>query len=248
MTIAAPAARTAPNEPVRGRLSGAIEYARHYAATGGILLWGAGAAVLAVHSMGMGLPDPTRFAMLDSWLIGLACLGCPMLALRSLGRWCKPQTCMMIAVACFALALLLTVLALGGAMHPNTLNGTFEVILPEAAGIHAINAADAEVHAARRESAAYERGYGNALTALTDQRCAALASLGRIEGMTAGELGELRELIDIAEAALAADRPQRSMGGLATVTAIDGSTKGTGQAAGWTPPAPRANGVHVDRA
>lgn len=160
----------------------------------GLLLWAAGAAVLAIHSTGLGLPDPTRFAMLDSWLVGLACLGCPLMALRAFTQRIRLQAFAAVAVFCLALAVLLTVLILGGAMHPDTLNGTFEVILPLAAFIQAANAYDSEVHARRREAVAEQAARTDALAERLEAHYRAVANLDRLDAMGVGELGMLIEV------------------------------------------------------
>lgn len=182
--------------PVRGRTERAVSYGRRHAWQTGLLLWAGAAAVLGIHSSGIALPDPARFAMLDAWLIGLGCLGCPILPMRSLGRWFSPQTCMMVAVFCFALALLLTALTLGGALHFKPLIATFALILPEAAGIQSINAADAECHAVRRERLAYRRGRVEALAEAIGQRQAVLAGYGQFGAMAVGDLCAVTEPAD----------------------------------------------------
>lgn len=233
----------APTDPVRGRAARAIDFNRRYAWLTGLLLWAAGAAVLAIHSTGLALPDPGRFAMLDVWLIGLGCLGCPILPMRSLGRWLKPQTCILVAVFCFALALLLTALTLGGALHTNALDDTFRVILPLAGGIQAINAADAEVHAVRRAQDSYRQGRRDVVLAQVDQRYAALAGLSQLEAMGPAEL---EALIDTAHSVLEtklSDHPRRR---LVSVPCADGSA--ARRATVRVVAARRAEGMRTDRA
>jgi hypothetical protein len=167
----------------------------------GLALWGASALALALHAHHVAFPDPVRFSMLDSWLIGLGCLGCPVLALRALGKWLTPTTCLFIGAIMFALALLLTALTLTGEMHPAPLDATFGLILPEALGIHAVNAADVELRASRREQAAYREGRIDALTDTLDERYAALAGLDRLGHM---ELPALEAIADIVAAHIAA--------------------------------------------
>ena len=58
----------------------------------GLAFWGAASVALALHAYHLALPDPVRFSMVDSWLIGLGCLGCPVLALRTLGRRSEEHT------------------------------------------------------------------------------------------------------------------------------------------------------------
>lgn len=186
----------AQSDPVRGRIDTATDFTRRHAAAGGVALWAASCAVLAAHCSGLALTDPVRFAMLDSWLIGLGCLGCPLLALRAMGRWLTPSSCWLIAAFCFAIALLLTVLTVTGAVHFHTLDATFAVILPEAAAIQAVNAADAERRGARRAGSAYRAGREDVLTEEVDVRCRALAGLERLAGMSVGELTELGGIID----------------------------------------------------
>jgi hypothetical protein len=167
----------------------------------GAALWGAGALALALHANHVALPDPVRFSMLDSWLIGLGCLGCPVLALRALGRRLTPTACLFIGGIMFAFAVMLTALILAGEMHPAPLDATFGLILPEALGIHAVNAADVELRAARREQAAYQRGRIDVLTETLEQRYAAAAGLERLEQI---DLPHLRALADIVAAHIAA--------------------------------------------
>lgn len=186
----------APSEPVRGRLERALNYARRHATVGGLLLWAAAGAVFAVHATGVGLPDPTRFAMLDSWLIGLGCVGCPLMAVRDLGRRINLQVFAMISVFCVALAILLTALILGGSLRDNTLDDTFALILALAGAIQLFNAYDGELHARRREVAARQAGREAALSVEVDARYRALSGLERLGQKSVDELVELAGIID----------------------------------------------------
>lgn len=183
----------APHDPVRGRIRGAITNARRHATTAGILLWAGAGAAYAIHATRTGLPDPTRFAMLESWLIGLGCIGCPLLPLRALARRVRLQAFQAVALVFAALTILLTGLILGGALHYNTLDATFAVILPLAVAIQAVNAADAETHAQRREQASYRAAREDATAAQIDVRYAALANLDRMQAMTVDELAVIIE-------------------------------------------------------
>lgn len=167
----------------------------------GLTLWGIGALLFALHAYHLALPDPVRFSMLDSWVIGLGCLGCPVLALRALGRHLTPNACLFIGGVCLAIAALLTGLTLVGEMHPKPMNATFGLILPLALGIHAVNAADVEMRAARRERAAYQSGRIDAVAGLVEQRYAAVAGLERLDAM---DLAGLKTLADIVAAHIAA--------------------------------------------
>jgi hypothetical protein len=164
----------------------------------GAALWGGSALAFSLHAYHLALPDPVRFSMLESWAIGLGCLGCPVLALRFLGKRLTPTACLFIGAIMFAFAVLLTVLTLAGEMHPDPLDATFGLILPEALGIHAVNAADVELRAARRERAAYQDGYEvgriDALTDTLEQRYAVVAGLDRLAEM---DLPRLKALADI---------------------------------------------------
>jgi hypothetical protein len=211
---------TLPDRPEStcSRIRRAIDFHRRHAGHVGLGLWVASAAVLAVHSTGEAFPNPTRFAMLDAWLIGLGCIGSPLLALRTLGRWLQPEACRGIAICAFTLALVLTALTIGGALHFNTLDGLFAVILPEAAGIQALNAAEAEVHARLREERAYRRGRLDTLAEAFAQRQAALAGISHLEDMSVAELedleGKIAALLDEKRAGAPAlrllPRPPRS--------------------------------------
>lgn len=163
----------------------------------GLALWGAGALVLALHAYHLALPDPVRFSILDSWLIGLGCVGCPVLVLRAPGRRLTPTAFLFIGGIMFAFAVLLTALTLTGEMHPNPLDATFGLILPEALGIQAVNAADVELRAQRREAATYRSGRIDALTDTLEQRYAVVAGLDRLGKM---DLPRLRALADIVAA------------------------------------------------
>lgn len=175
----------------------------------GIALWGASAIALALHANHLALPDPVRFSMLDSWLIGLGCLGCPVLALRSLGRHLTLAACVFIGGIMFTCALLLTALILTGQMHPTPIDASFGLILPEALGIHAVNAADVELRAMRREQAAYRAGRIDALADTLDERYAALAGLEHLGQM---DLPALEAIADIVAAHIAAhDTEPRSL-------------------------------------
>ena len=167
----------------------------------GLALWGASALALALHAYNIAFPDPTRFSMLDSWLIGLGCLGCPILAMRAAGRRLTTTACFFVSGVTFALAALLTGLTLVGEMHPKPLDATFGLILPLALAIHAFNAADVELCAQRRERAAYESGRIDALTDTLELRYAALAGVDRLDEM---DLPALKTLADIVAAHITA--------------------------------------------
>jgi hypothetical protein len=215
----------APSEPARGRYDRAIDFTRRHAAAGGLALWAGAAAALAIHSTGTALPDPTRFAMLDCWLVGLGSLGCPVIALRPLGCWLKPQACMLIAAFCFAVALLLTALTLGGALRFNTLDDTFALILSLAVAIQSVNAADAELHGAGRRAAAYQAGRTDEAAEQLEVRYRAVANLDRLDAMGVGELGMLIEVASGLRNAKLCDR-----GALRLVPAPSGGQSANGAA------------------
>jgi hypothetical protein len=141
--------------------------------------------------------------MLDAWLIGLGCVGCPLMALRDIAERINLQVFEVATVFCAALAILLTALILGGALHYNTLNATFGLILPLAPAIQAFNAYDGEVHARRREQRAYRRGRLEVFAEQYAQGHAALAGLDRLEAMSADDL---EDLVDTAKALIAEKR------------------------------------------
>jgi hypothetical protein len=199
----APIPLPAPCDPVRGRLQRAINHSRHRARTIGLALWAAALAVFAVHTTGIGIADPTHFSMLDSWLIGLGCIGCPIMVLRDLAARINLQVFEVVAVFCTALAMLLTALILGGALHYNTLDATFALILPLAAAIQATNAYDGEVHARRREQRARRRARLEILAEQYAQSHAALAGLDRLEAMS---VEDLEDLVDTAITLIAEKR------------------------------------------
>jgi hypothetical protein len=167
----------------------------------GLTLWGSAALALALHAYGLALPDPTRFAVLECWLLSLGCLGCPILAMRAPGRHLTVYTCVLIGAVSFTIAVLLTALTLVGEMRPHAISGTFGLILPLALGLHAINAADVERRGTREHAAAYQAARIDALTDTLDARYAALAGLERLEQM---ELPALEALADIVAAHIAA--------------------------------------------
>lgn len=195
MSTAALTELTTPTEPVRGRIDRAIHSARRHARTVGLTLWAAAGTVFALHASGTAFPDSTRFAMLDSWLIGLGCLGCPLMALRDLERRINLQVFGAVTVFCVALATLLTALILGGALRGDTVDDIFALILPLAPAIQALNATDGEVHARRREAAAHQAGREDAVAAQVDQARAALAGLSHLEEMSVGDLYMLAEVV-----------------------------------------------------
>lgn len=188
-------------DPARGGLVPAVDAIRRNAWVIGLGLWAAAGIVFGVHASGAALPDPTRFAMLDSWLIGLGCLGCPLLPLRALARRYNLQAFILVAVFCAALAIMQTALILSGLLHYNTLDATFALILPLAAAIQPFNAADAELHARSREAVAYRLGRQDGTAGLIDLHHAALAGMDRLEGMSPAELDAH---IEIAQRILAA--------------------------------------------
>lgn len=172
-----------------------VNTVRRRAWIAGILLWASGAALLALHSTRTAMPDPSRFAMADIWLIGLGCIGCPVLPLRALGTRLTPAVCITASVAAFALALLLTVLIVGGALHPNTLDATLEIILPLAAGIQTANAADGEIRARRREQRARRQARLEVMGEMYTERHTTLATLEQIEQMPEEDLEALVDAV-----------------------------------------------------
>jgi len=217
LLTAPPQADPAQGEPVRGRFARTFGYLRHRPWIAAAALWAAAATVLALHSTRLALPGAARFAMVETWLVGLGCIGaigCPILPMRGPARCLTPQTCRLIAASCFTLALVLTVLTLGGALHFNAISGVFAVILPEAAGIQAANAADCEVQTARREAFAYQRGRLESAAEREDARCAALAGLDRMEAMS---VEQLEALVCLAAKLLESKRPAPGVRRLASV-------------------------------
>lgn len=187
-------------------------------------MWGAAGTVFAVHASGLGLPDPTRFAMLDSWLIGLACVGCPLMALRDLERRINLQVFAGVTVFCVALAVLLTALILGGALRNDTVDDIFALILPLAGAIQPFNAWDGEVHARRRENVAYRSGRDDATAAQIDLRYAAMAGIDRLEAMAPDAL---EAHIEYACGILEAKRCEQAPHRLASVVELPGARAAT---------------------
>lgn len=229
-----------PSEPVRGRIQRFKDFNRRRAAAGGLLLWGAAGAALAVHSTGLALPDPMHFALLEIWLIGLGCV----LALRSLDRVAQP-TSKTISLVCFAVALVLTVLMWGHALRFQTLDGTFAAIIPLAIGIQSAINAEAKARGERREQAVRQEGREEEAARQIDVRYAALAGLDRLERMTPAELGVV---IDTAQRILGVKLAERSPRALASVSGIGEAANGSRRRPGWGAPPHRVNGIHSDRA
>jgi hypothetical protein len=167
----------------------------------GLTFWGGAAVALVLHANGLALPDATRFALLECWLISLGSLCCPALAMRGLGCRVTVYACVLIGAVCFAVAVLLTALTLAGEMRPHAINGTFGLILPLALGLHAINAADVERRGTRERACAYQQGRIDALVGTLDQRYAAVAGLEHLGQM---ELPALEALAGIVAAHIAA--------------------------------------------
>lgn len=178
------------------RLERLIQASPHLAWIVGAAFWVGGILALILHAVGVALCDATTFAILDTWLIGLGCLGCPILAIRTLRRRLTPYVYMLIGAVAAACALLLTILTEIGEMHPDTLDVTFALMLLLAGGIHAVNAADTELHGARAHDEGYQAGRIDALTETLDQRYAALAGIEWIEDLSLGELEQLADVVD----------------------------------------------------
>ena len=136
------------------------------------LLWSAAVVclILYAHSRILG---PTDFSMVESWLIGLGCIGAPIVALRLLGRFLTPVTALCVAGMLTACAGMLTVLVVTGQIRVAPIVAIFALILPEAGAIHAVNAADSQVkiEQARRR--------------------------GRLEGLALAEQAQLRRAEDL---------------------------------------------------
>jgi hypothetical protein len=183
-------------EPVRGRIGRTINLHRRHAWILGLALWVGATVTLAVHGTGVGLPDATRFALLDTWLIAAGCAGCPNLALRSLGKYLTPYVCGVIAAMLASAAVLLTALVIGGQMHPLPGTATFGLILLLAGALQALNAAAAETAAAGREKRAARAGRLDALASTYAQSRAALAGIDQLAAMTVAELEALAEAVE----------------------------------------------------
>ena len=197
----------ARNQADNGNAHRASRFGRRHAPLGAlILLWGMAAIALTLRGTDNAFPDPTRFALLETWLFGVGSVGCPMLPLRALGQHLTPYICVLMAAVLASAAVVLTVLMASGQMHPRPSTGTFVVLGLVTAAIQALNAADAEKRTRRREERARRQGRLEVLAEMYEQRSSALAALDQLPALSPRELEQLRDKID---AMLASPRPAK---------------------------------------
>jgi hypothetical protein len=105
--------------------------------------WPGGTLVLALHVAHLAFTNDQVFSVTAIWLLGIGCCGCPAFALRVLGHWTTPRVCAYIAAAFGGSALMLTLLAAIGYIHPAPADLIIGLIILLAFAIQAFNAADA---------------------------------------------------------------------------------------------------------
>ena len=103
--------------------------------------WLAAITVLVLHANGEAVRGANAFMLTDSWLIGLGCIGVPVLVLNLLGRHMTPRTLELIAAACFTGALIVTIFVGTGQSQMQPWTAVFVLILLLAMGIHTLNGA-----------------------------------------------------------------------------------------------------------
>lgn len=148
----------------------------------GVSLWIAAIACLILYANGVMHSDPGRFTMIESWLIGLGCIGVPILPMRLLGRYLNPLTCIVASGCLFAGAAVFTSIIISGMLPLSPIVSTFVLIIPEALAIHAANAAIVLVREQRIQREAHKM-----------QRSKYSANLSRLKTEHGEELARLNE-------------------------------------------------------
>jgi hypothetical protein len=177
---------------------------------------------LAVGAMG--------FTLGECWLIGLGCVGQPMLALHLLGTEPSPRACERVAVGSYTAAGLVTVLLACGQMHDKVLIAVFLLILPLAFAIQSGNAAQAIARRSYDRATAgaegEERGWIACLLAVgrTNE-----AREERVHSLIAGadDTAELRYDLDAIQAEIEARRARKVVTPLRAINGANGKVNGS---------------------
>lgn len=176
-------------EPVAARLTPRAATAL------GAALWTAAVAALAMR-IWTGAPGSLLlFVLGESWLIGLGCLGVPIMILARLGNRLTAARARIASGTLFGATAVFTAAAAADRM--DVITATFGLILLLAPAIHLYNAARALDDQARALVRGYRTGHTEGLlTALAAQRERA-ADLTAIEQMSIEEITALREALGV---------------------------------------------------
>lgn len=118
-----------------------VDFYGQHAAPWVLGLWVAAITCLCLYAHGKMRHEPDAFIQVECWVLGLGCIGLPIAPMRLFGRSLTPAMCVVASVLLFA-----DCAAFSGLVSTNQLNispvvSTFGLVMPEALGIHAANAA-----------------------------------------------------------------------------------------------------------
>jgi len=164
--------------------------------------WIGAILVLALHANGIEIRGDRGFLFTDSWLIGLGCVGVPVLVLNLLGRHLNPRILELIAAACFTGGIVVTGFMATGQSHMDPWTTCFLLILFLAMGIQALNGAygldrrQQAIEKVRAEEAArraedLQASYLAGIIAAHDAQRRRSDELSRLLELPTGEIQEL---------------------------------------------------------